>query len=259
MTAVHDSDTVAVRHEGPIAFLTLNRPSRLNALSFEMLVTIRHAAEAIAASDARTVVVHGAGSSFSAGIDLETLQTGLIEQADPELRYDAAKLGGDVATSLAAMPQATVAALHGSVVGGGLVLAAACDLRVADASTYFSIPEIDLGIPLGWGGIPTLVSELGAMRTKDLVMTGRSFSANDAFDYGFLTAVVGDGTSLDVATQLASAIASKARFPITMTKRHVNEVVAGDESRDDSIGMVAAIEDPEAAAQRDRYLESFDR
>ncbi|MGI9665817.1 MAG: enoyl-CoA hydratase/isomerase family protein [Acidimicrobiia bacterium] len=253
------SPSLLVRHEGPLAFILLNRPRRLNALSLEMLASLRDTAVAVGESDARAVVIHGEGSSFSAGVDIETLRTGLIEQTDADLRYDAAKLGGDAAAAIGAMPQVTIAALHGNVVGGGLVMAAACDLRIADSATTFAIPEVDLGIPLGWHGIPALVGEIGPMRTKDLVMTGRTFSAEEAASYGLLTEVVGEGESLTVAASLAKTIAEKAQFPVTMTKHHVNEVVAGDRSRDDAIGLIAGIENPESARKREAYVESFDR
>ena len=82
--------------------------------------------------------------------------------------------------------------MHGWCVGGGLVLAAVCDLRVAGRSARFSIPEVELGIPLAWGGIPRLVREIGPALTKELVMTCREFGPDEAKAAGFLNRVVDD-------------------------------------------------------------------
>lgn len=248
---------VVVDIAGDVATITLDRPGKLNALTVAMLGDIQGAAAAVAASEARVVILRGAGRSFTAGMDLATFTRGPLMDADPDRRYDAAHLGRTAANALATMPQVSIAALHGHVVGGGIVLAAACDLRIADEPTAFSIPEIDVGIPLAWGGLERLVAEIGPARTKEIVMTGRWFSAAEAHAWGLVNTVVPEGASLDAAMDLASVIATKARFPITTTKRHVAEIVAGDTTRDDALGLVAAIEDPEAAALRAAYLARF--
>src|SRR5690606_19166115 len=103
--------------------------------------------------------------------------------ADPR---EAADAGRRAADALEAMRPVTVARIHGHCVGGAVVLAAACDLRVAAASTRFAIPEVDLGIPLAWGGIPRLVREIGPALTKELVMTCRPFGADEAKAAGLL-------------------------------------------------------------------------
>ena len=253
------SEFIRVDVEGTIATITLDRPDKLNALTLDMLNAIDRAAQTVAASDARIMILHGEGSSFSAGMDLESLREGPLAGLDPELRYDAATLGRTAAAAISSVPQVSLASLHGNVVGGGVVLAAACDLRVADRSTVFSIPEIDVGIPLAWGGIEALVADIGAARTKEVVVTGRTFTADEALAWGLLNDVVEDGMSHVDAMSLAHVIASKARFPITTTKRHVGEVVVGDHSRDDALGLVAAFEDPESAPKRAEYLAEFDR
>jgi enoyl-CoA hydratase/carnithine racemase len=242
---------------GAIATITLDRPERRNALTLAMLRDLEAAAGTVAASEARVVILRGVGKGFSAGMDLATFADGPLMGADPDRRYDAAHLGRAAVDALASIPQVSIASLHGHVVGGGVVLAAACDLRIADEPTAFVIPEIDVGIPLAWGGLERLVAEIGPARTKEIVMTGRRFSAAEAHAWGLVNTVVPEGGSLEAAMDLAGIIASKARFPITTTKRHVAEIVAGDTSRDDAIGLVAAIEDPEASARRVAYLERF--
>ena len=242
---------------GPIATIALSRPEKLNALSLQMLAELELVAELAAQSDARAVVLYGKGSSFSAGMDLETFTDGVLFQTDADLQYDAASLGGKVADAIENIPQVTVVALQGNVVGGGIVLAAACDLRIAEEGTVFSIPEVDLGIPLAWGGIERLVREIGPTRTKEFVMTCRPFSVEEAQATGFINNIVGPGEALSAAMHVAETIAAKARLPITTTKRHIAEVLTGDTSRDDAMGLLAAIDDPECAALRESYVRRF--
>ena len=251
------SDNVLVEIDGPVARIRLDRPDKLNALTLDMLASLIRAFGTIASSDARVVILSGNGDAFTSGFDVETFASGPLFHADPDRRYDAATLGRDVAEAIEALPQVAIASMHGHVVGGGVVLAAACDLRVADRSTVFSIPEIDVGIPLAWGGIARLVREIGPARTRDLVMTGRPFSASEAHAAGLVTTLVDDGSADAEAGRLAAVIAGKARFPITITKRSVAEILRGDTSRDDALGLLAAIEDPESGRRRADYLRGF--
>jgi enoyl-CoA hydratase/carnithine racemase len=242
--------------EQNVAILTLNRPGRLNALSSDLLGELIDAAEQISSSDVRAVVIRGAGRAFCAGVDIETFMA-LVENPDLEARYDAFRLGGAMADAIEAIPQVTVAALHGFVVGGGVVLAAACDLRVAASDTTFSIPEIDMGISLGWGGIERLVREIGPTRTKEFVMTGRDLTAAEAKASGFLNEIVDLEDVQGAAYDLAALIASKPRIPIEVTKKHVAEVLSGDLSRDDNLSAVEAFDDPDSVVARESYLGNF--
>ncbi len=245
--------------EGTVVSIVLDRAERLNALTLAMLQDIREACHRIAATEARVVILRGEGSSFSAGMDLDTFREGPLLSADPDRRYDAAALGRSTAEAIAALPQVTIAALHGHVYGGGVVLAGSCDILIAEEDAIFSIPEIDVGIPLAWGGIEMLVRCIGPTRTKELVMTGRTFTASEACSWGLINTVVPAGHALEEACTVANTIASKARFAITTTKRHVAEVARGDHSRDDALGLVAAFEDTEAATRRREYLDRFTR
>ncbi len=249
---------IRVTMDDPVATITLDRPTKLNAITLTMLSELIDAAHAISESDARTVVVSGAGSSFSAGMDIGTFTEGAMLAGDADIRYAAANLGSEAAAALESVPQITVAALCGHVVGGGLVIAAACDLRVAEDSTTFLIPEIDIGIPLAWGGIERLVRELGPARTKELVLTCRHFSADEAHHAGFVNRVVASGSAPAAAMELAEAIGRKSRFAVTTTKRHIAEILRGDLSRDDTLGLVTALEDPQWAEHRDAYMAQFE-
>ena len=250
-------DYIDYWEDGAIGFLLLDRPKKLNALSIDLLGEIVNVCGHIAQSDVRAVVVAGNGRAFSAGFDVHAFTEGPLVSGDTAERYEIAALGGQAADALEGLPQITVAALHGHVVGGGVVLAAACDLRVADSDCVMSIPEVDLGIPLAWGGIRRLVREIGPMMTKELVLTCRPFTATEAKHAGFLTAVTEPGHAMEIAKELAAHIAERPRFPVVTTKRHVAEVLSGDLSRDDAMGLVSALDDDESTATRTAYLTQF--
>ncbi len=252
-------ENVRVDDEGTFVSIVLDRTERLNALTLAMLQEIREACHRISSTEARVVILRGEGSSFSAGMDLDTFREGPLLSADPDRRYDAAALGRSTSEAIAGLPQVTIAVLRGHVYGGGVVLAGSCDILIAEEDAVFAIPEIDVGIPLAWGGIELLVRSLGPARTKELVMTGRTFTAGEARAWGLVNTVVPTGKALEEALTVAVTIASKARFAITTTKRHVAEVAGGDHSRDDALGLVAAFEDSEAATRRREYLDRFTR
>lgn len=245
-------DNIVVSVEGPRGHLQLNRPERLNPLSTQTLREIEQAARWFDEHlDLKVVVVSGAGRSFSAGADLG----GFSAKAPME----DAQQGWRMARALDEMRAVTVARLQGWCVGGGLVVAAGCDLRVAAASARFSIPEVDLGIPLAWGGIPRLVREIGPALTKELVMTCRPFDADEAARAGFLNRVVPDD-HLDAAVEeLVAALVAKPKLALLETKAHVNAVtesmVGTGRSWADADGLRAGLRDPEGQASAQAYAD----
>ena len=228
-----------IEREGAIARLWLNRPERLNALGTTTLRELRNAAHAFNdAPEVRAVIVGGRGRAFCAGADLEGFPP--------------------AAEALESMTAVTVARVNGWCVGGGLVLAAACDLRVAEHGARFSIPEIDLGIPLAWGGIPRLVREIGPALTRELVITCREFGAEEAHRAGFLNRIVAPEQLDDEVETLARTIAAKPALPVTATKRHVDAITAQmlgtGRSWADADGLVTGLQDPECIAARNAYI-----
>ena len=170
------------------------------------------------------MILSGRGRAFTAGADLASF--GDAEANAGLSPRDAADAGRRMAEAIEAMRAVTVAAIHGYCIGGGVVLAAACDLRVAADDTVFSIPEVDLGIPLAWGGIPRLVREIGPAMTRELVMTCRRFTAKEAKRLGFLNRVVPADDVMATAEGLASDLVAKSRLTLTATKDAVNAVLA---------------------------------
>ena len=252
-------NTLEVAVDGAIGSLWLNRPQRLNALSVEVLRELAGAARWFDEQDGvRVVLVGGRGRAFCAGADLD----GFPAVADAGVRQ-AADLGRLMAEAIEGMRAVTVARIQGWCVGGGLVLAAACDLRVASESARFSIPEIDLGIPLAWGGIPRLVREIGPALTKELVITCREFSPREAQAAGFLNRVVTDSELDAVVQALAAQVAAKPAMPVIATKRHVNAVTAQMvgtvRAWSDADGLVGGLLDPECGAARQDYIKGRGR
>ena len=134
-----------------------------------------------------------------------------------------------------------------------------CDFRIAARDTYFSIPEVDLGIPLAWGGIPRLVREIGAAATRELVMTCRPFTAAEAAALGFLTRVVDAEEVLPAAEQLANDLGKKSAQVLYATKTGINAaleaMVPASGSWSDADSLVAALGDPESRRLSAEYLE----
>jgi enoyl-CoA hydratase/carnithine racemase len=253
-----DFSTIEVSFSDARGVITLNRPEKLNPLSTVTLTELVKAARFLdSKQDVKVVTLGGNGRAFCAGADLAAFSTGDGSTSSADSR-DAADAGRLMAEAIESMRAVTVARLHGHCVGGGLVLAAACDLRVAADDTYFSIPEVDLGIPLAWGGIPRLVREMGPALTKELVMTCRPFSATEAQAAGFLNRVV-PAAQLDASVELlVSQLESKSLQTLCATKRHVNAVTEGmvntTRSWNDADSLVTALRDPESRAVAAAYL-----
>jgi enoyl-CoA hydratase/carnithine racemase len=240
--------------DGPVATVRLARPHVLNALSVESLeelaATCRWLGER---DDLRVVVLRGDGSSFSAGADLSTLER---LWADDGSARSAADAGHRAASALEALPQVSVAAVHGRCVGGGIVLALACDLRVCTDAASFSIPEVELGIPLAWGGIPRLLREVGPGMARDLVLSCRSFGADEALAVGLVSRVVASERFDAEVLALAADLATKARLPVRATLDAIAAVtgIGTPQGWSDADSLLAAVRDPECLAAGAAYL-----
>lgn len=250
-------DTLRLHVDGPVAELVLARPQRLNALSRQLLRELVVACRWLDEQpEVKVVVVRGEGRAFSAGFDLEDFTTA-ESGATPRDTGDLGRLAAEALTDVRPL---TIAAIRGHCVGGGLVLAAACDLRIAADDVRFSIPEVDLGIPLAWGGIPRLTRELGPAVTKELVLTCRPFGADEALALRFVNQVV-PSASLDAAVaELAASLAAKPGYALRTTKQQVNAVmeeIAGTRrNAADADALVVTLHDPESRAASRAYLES---
>ena len=249
-----DATTIRVAADGARGSITLDRPDKLNPLSTVTLNELARAARWFDEQPAvKVVVVSGRGRAFSAGADLADISSA---GGDPDA-------GRRMADAVEAMRAVTVARIHGHCIGGAVVLAAACDLRVAADSAVFSIPEVDLGIPLAWGGVPRLVREIGPALTKELVMTCRPFTPGEAAAFGFVNRVVPEDGLDDEVESLVASLVDKSSLTLAATKRHVDAVTSGmvglARSWTDADSLVAALRDPESRAVGQRYLDRVRR
>ena len=248
-------ENLLVEVEGRVGRVTMNRPEKLNALSRQLMSEIvQLGAWLKLREDIRVIIFSGAGRSFCAGFDLNDFSSA----SDGESPRQAADLGRLATNALTDVPQITIAAVHGHCVGGGVVLVAACDLRVATTDTTFIIPEVDLGIPLAWGGIPRLVREIGPALTKELVLTCRPFGASEAKAIGFINQVVATSDLDTTVTDLATNLASKTLYSLHSTKQQVNavmeEIAGTGRSAGDADMLVYAMRDTESREAAARYL-----
>ncbi|MEO5724880.1 MAG: enoyl-CoA hydratase/isomerase family protein [Ilumatobacteraceae bacterium] len=252
-----DYETIEVQVEGDRGSLTLNRPDKLNPLSSQTLGEIEAAARWFDThDDLKVVVVSGKGRAFSAGADISSFGEGDTQARSPRIDADS---GWRMARAMDEMRSVAVAKIRGWCVGGGLVLAGVCDLRIAAETARFSIPEVELGIPLAWGGIPRLVREIGPALTKELVMTCREFSPEEAKAAGFLNRVVPDD-ELDAAVEaLVVNLLRMPKLALLATKVHTNAVteamVGAGRSWSDADGLLAGLRDPECRQSSAAYLE----
>ena len=211
-------NTLTVSLDGTLGRLTLDQPERLNPIGSVALAELVEAAAWFDRTGASVVIVGGAGRAFSAGFDLRELSEPPVDRG-----VHTPELGAAMAEAVAGMGAVTVAAVQGPCVGGAFVLALCCDLRVAADDAWFSLPEVELGIPLAWSGVPRLVREIGPARTTELVLTCRRVPASEAFDLGLLNRVVPEGEERAAAEELAAVLLSRRPEVVATTKRQVAE------------------------------------
>jgi enoyl-CoA hydratase/carnithine racemase len=196
--------SLTAKRKGDVAILRLSRPQKRNALDDTTILGIESFFKALP-KDIKAVVIHGAGEHFSAGLDLGELTERGVAEAVLHSRmwhrvFDAIQFGR--------VP--VVAVLHGAVVGGGLELAAACHLRVAERSAYYALPEGSRGIFLGGGGSVRLPRLIGVSRVMELMLTGRTYSAEEGQTFGLSHVLADDGKGLTMGIELAERVATNA-------------------------------------------------
>jgi len=154
-----DYETLKIESEGGLMVVRLNRPEKRNAINRQMHMELQAICRGLEEDfETRVVILSGEGGIFSSGADTsEWTQPGSAN--DLEVRHTSG-IGSRTSAAIEGLDQITIAAVQGFAIGGAVVLTACCDLRVAGESTWFSIPEVELGLPLGWNALPRLAREI---------------------------------------------------------------------------------------------------
>jgi enoyl-CoA hydratase/carnithine racemase len=208
---------VEVLTRGRACVVALRREHKLNALSTALEGAL---AEAIERADVRAsacVVFTGGERAFSAGADVSELR-----DQDPASILAYYRATGGVYERVAGLPQPTISAISGYCLGGGLELALATDLRIADRSAVFGLPEVGIGIVPSSGGMHRLVRLLGVARAKELVLLGDRLGADEARAVGLVTEVVPEGGALDRALELAERMAALPPMALALAKHAID-------------------------------------
>ena len=190
-----------------VAVVRLTRGAKRNALSDGLILALRDAFQNLPGT-VRAAVLDGEGEHFCAGLDLSELK-----ERDAGQGMHHSRLWHVALDQIQSGPVPVIAALQGAVVGGGLELASACHIRVADSTTFYALPEGSRGIFVGGGGSVRIPKLIGAARMTDMMLTGRVYNAEDGERVGFAQYLVPEGTAFDKALALAERVAQNA--PLT--------------------------------------------
>lgn len=243
-----DKSFVEVRTEGLACVITLSREEKLNALSTEVEKQIEAAVGSGEVSKSSVVVLTGSGKAFSAGADINEFR-----EATPGKILEYYKETGEVYEKVARLPQPVIAAISGWCLGGGFELAMAADLRIADDSAEFGLPETGIGIIPSSGGTHRLVRLAGPARAKELILLGKRFGAREALDWGLVNEVVERGAAVTRALDIAKELAEMPPLALQIAKQAVDAM--SDSSREAGVlierlayGTLAQTEDAQEAA-----------
>src|SRR5437660_1135477 len=229
-------NTLILEHDSLIATLTLNRPDKRNAISFELIAEFRQALDEVEQSPAQVLIVTGAGKAFSGGLDLENLKALLGRQHEQNLQ-DSKTMAGFF-RRLYDFPKPTIAAVNGAAIAGGTGIATMCDFTLAVPEAKFGYTEVRIGF------VPALVSsflvlQVGHKIARDLLLTGRLFDAAEAHRYGLVNEIVAPDQLMTRARELAVQLMENSPSSMRLTKKLINGFIAAQLDRQ----IAQAVED----------------
>jgi len=244
-TPLPQLSTIAVRLDGAVAEISLNRPERSNALNEAMWQELREAMRwADATPEVRAVVLAGAGKNFCAGIDLAMLGgvAQAVAHADPARSREALRRLildlQDCLSSIESCRKPVLAAIQGACIGGALDMVTCCDMRYAAADTVFSVKEVDVGMTADVGTLQRLPRLVPDGVARELAYTGRNVDAAEAAAIGLVNRVFATHEELAAGMmQIAQAIAAKSPLAIRGTKEMLN--YGRDHSVADGLNYIA--------------------
>ena len=220
------TDTLLLARKDDIATVTLNRPERLNALNRGMWQALGDTMRQLSADDSlRCVVLRGAGGkAFAAGADIAEFAT---ERADARQARDYGELIHATMQAVARCKHPTVALIEGACVGGGLEIAAMCDMRICGSSSRFGVPISKLGLTMGYGELAGLLALVGRAVALEILLEGRVFTADEAYRKGLVNRVVPDADVEQESYALARRIADGAPLVARWHKQFIERLTPG--------------------------------
>jgi 2-(1,2-epoxy-1,2-dihydrophenyl)acetyl-CoA isomerase len=219
VSAPASSKTVLLSIEDGVAWITLNRPDRLNAFAGRMRDDLHDAIDRAATSpEVRVLVITGAGRGFCTGADVEVMSD-LLARGDDSTFEGLVEAGMRVVRRLARVEQPVIAAVNGPAAGAGASLALACDFRIASERATIGFTFNRIGLHPDWGATHSLPRLVGPGRAAELVMTGRMVDAREAERIGLFQQVFADDWFLDEVRKLAKELAAKPPLALTLAKR----------------------------------------
>lgn len=207
--------TILLVHAGPIATITLNRPEKRNAVSFELIHELTQALDAVKRSTAQVLLITGAGKAFSGGLDLENLKA-LIGRSHEQNLQDSRTMA-QLFRTIYDFPTPTIAAVNGPAIAGGTGIATICDFTLASTEAKFGYTEVRIGF------VPAIVStflihQVGEKQARDLLLTGRIIGAEEAHRMGLVNEVVAPEKLMQRALELAEALVENSPASLRATK-----------------------------------------
>lgn len=228
-----DYHRLTIEDQGPVVRVWLDRPEKLNALDSETLDEITRLYSAIhQLDDVRVVVLGGRGRAFTAGADLGNHPSRPAADDPPRKHRRIAQTGHRAIEAIQSCPAITIARTHSYVIGGGVLLAAACDFRVGADDSLFRLPEVEIGIPLSWGGTPLLIREIGAARAREMIVMCRPFLADEAFRLGLLHAMVPAAALDEEVQRWVDQVLALPHYPVEATKHQFQRYAAAGRMAD---------------------------
>lgn len=225
---------VDIERSGHVALVTMNRPDVLNAFNTEQLQALLHAFQTLREDTAvRVIIVTGAGDrAFAAGADIAEMR-----EKNPSQALEFATLGHTVCQAIASVPPPVIAAVNGVALGGGCEIALASDIRIASENALFGQPEVTLGIPPGWGATQRLPRLVGTGVAKEMILTGRRITSDEALRIGLVSAVHPHEDLMSRAHDMAEQIAAAGPVAVRLAKDLVNRSL--DLNLDDGLAYEA--------------------
>jgi enoyl-CoA hydratase len=212
---------VKVDRDGEVATITINRPERANALTYDVIADVEAAALSFRDDiETRVVILTGAGKNFCAGADLsdagESYEMPLVGKRRKR------RIGERAIQAILEMDQITIAAWNGAAAGGGGCFALACDFRVGTEDSLLFFPEVDLGMNLMWRAMPLCVNLIGPARAKRLMIGGERVRGQKLTDWGILDELAPAGELMEKTREMADFYAGKPHIAAQMIKRSIN-------------------------------------